>query len=424
MPAATDGCGPAHQLLRGEGAGEGVGAPSPRPRGGARGPCASTRSAPRTQLGRDATAAVADEVVAALGADLDDLADRARVRRPACRPSGRGASTPRARKRRRRGRPRPSASGTCWRCRHTRTSMRPSVVTALPHRCPPGPVGRRSRSATMPSGLDPRLPVLVGVGQLNRPHRPGRRRRSSRSSSWPRRCAAPRPTAAAPGLLAGRRLAPHHQRAVVALPRPGARRWPTGWALTPAAPRLHRRWAATSCGVVVTRAAARDPGRRARRGAASAAARPPARGRGCASDGARARLDGAGRRRARRPTGSASTGRSCTTVESRAGACSCPCRSTRCSRWRSGPGSASASTSTASASAGLWSAFSEVAATNPNAWIQQPLHRRRDRRAGRRQPDDLVPVHEAHVLEQPASTRALGSSCARSRRPSALGVPP
>ena len=49
----------------------------------------------------------------------------------------------------------------------------------------------------------------------------------------------------------------------------------------------------------------------------------------------------------------------------------------------------------------LWSAFSEVAAGNPHAWIQQALTPEEIAEPRRRQPDDLVPVHEAPLLEQP-----------------------
>ena len=48
----------------------------------------------------------------------------------------------------------------------------------------------------------------------------------------------------------------------------------------------------------------------------------------------------------------------------------------------------------------LWAGFSEVAATNPHAWIQQAYTRRGDPHALARQPHDRLPVHEAAELQQ------------------------
>ena len=49
----------------------------------------------------------------------------------------------------------------------------------------------------------------------------------------------------------------------------------------------------------------------------------------------------------------------------------------------------------------LWSRFSEVAATNPHAWIQQAFTPEEIATPSADQPDDRLPVHEAHELEQP-----------------------
>ena len=48
----------------------------------------------------------------------------------------------------------------------------------------------------------------------------------------------------------------------------------------------------------------------------------------------------------------------------------------------------------------LWAGFSEVAATNPHAWIQQAYTAEEIRTPGARQPHDRLPVHEADELEQ------------------------
>ena len=144
------------------------------------------------------------------------------------------------------------------------------------------------------------------------------------------------------GLLARGRLAPDHQRAVVAVPQPRARGRRAA-AVPRRATSRPPSWAATWSG-------SPSPGPRPRSRPASstwsrsAAARPAAPGRAC---GPRASSP-TGRCRATTcpsPTASASTGRS--SASSRAsGACGSRFTSTRCSRWRCGPGSASASTST------------------------------------------------------------------------------
>ena len=48
----------------------------------------------------------------------------------------------------------------------------------------------------------------------------------------------------------------------------------------------------------------------------------------------------------------------------------------------------------------LWSRFSEVASTNPHAWVQQAYTAEEIRTPGPEQPLDRLPVHEAHELEQ------------------------
>ena len=78
----------------------------------------------------------------------------------------------------------------------------------------------------------------------------------------------------------------------------------------------------------------------------------------------------------------------------------------------------------------LWSAFSEVAAANPDAWIQRSFTPEELTEPTAGQPDDLVPVHEAAVLEQPGRPgigphRLLGRRRRAGRRPPRpLGVPP
>ena len=71
----------------------------------------------------------------------------------------------------------------------------------------------------------------------------------------------------------------------------------------------------------------------------------------------------------------------------------------------------------------LWAGFSEVAATNPHAWIQRGVHRRGDPHAVARQPDDRVPVHEAAELQQRGGAGRRGDPVLGRARPSALGVP-
>ena len=78
----------------------------------------------------------------------------------------------------------------------------------------------------------------------------------------------------------------------------------------------------------------------------------------------------------------------------------------------------------------LWAGFSEVAATNPHAWIQEAYTAEQIRTPAARQPDDRLPVHEAPELQQrrragcgrdPVLGRA-GRGARRAARP--LGVPP
>ena len=155
------------------------------------------------------------------------------------------------------------------------------------------------RYAPRPMALDPRTPVLVGVGQVTaRPtrRRPGRPARA-RSSSWPG------PSGGGRGLRGGRRGLRRRPSALLDGPRASGRGRPLGWPLhqprawlvaerlghragrarcsPPPAATRPRRWCTTACLAIA-------PGR-PRRG-------PGHRGRGHATPAAAARRDPAGRR--------------------------------------------------------------------------------------------------------------------------------
>ena len=167
-----------------------------------------------------------------------------------------------------------------------------------------------------------------------------------------------------------------------------------------------------------------------RRRRSSAGARPSAPARRHARRGRRAAVDRAGRRRARaraaRPRPPADQhGRDATAgvmlpvqvypmfeVALRAPARPERRRAPSAHRPRCGP------------------AFTDVAATNPDAWIQQSFTADELAEPTRRKPHDRVPVHEAPELQQPGRPGlgpppVLGRSGRAGRRPDGpLGVPP
>ena len=99
-------------------------------------------------------------------------------------------------------------------------------------------------------------------------------------------------------------------------------------------------------------------------------------------------------------------------------------RSTRCSRTRCGPpraGRIDEHRDRISASCGR--GFSEVAATNPHAWIQRAYTAEEIRDADARQPHGRLPVHEAHELEQRRRAGRRRVILCSVERAEALGVP-
>ena len=74
-------------------------------------------------------------------------------------------------------------------------------------------------------------------------------------------------------------------------------------------------------------------------------------------------------------------------------------------------------------SASCGPASAHVAADNPYAWIRDAKSAEEITHGHAEQPDDRLPVPEVHELEQRRRHGARRSSCARSRRLAALGVP-
>ena len=378
-----------------------------------------TRSASASMPGVHDAAGVARQVDLAAPHRLD----RARRRRRAVvhearptRPRGRGtAARPGAG-----AGPRPSASGRCCPCTGTgrRCGERSGAVPTPDPPCSirPAPQARsrsvaRWRSACRRSvgrltrrdgvgqrgPMDPRLPVLIGGGQVNQRDGDGDLEPVGLMAEALRRAAADAGVADPSGLLA----------AADTIAAVNVISWryrdPASLVagLLGAAPA--RTWYTTAAGsspqALLSRAARRHQRRPGRPRARSAAARRGGPGCGCA-------------RRTAAPTGPCSprtwrrTGRSA--------------RGSR--RWSTTtrPGAASMMPvqvyplfeSALRAAAGrtqeehlvhvseLWAGFSAVASTNPDAWIQRALHGRGDPHLRARQPPGRLAVPQAHELEQ------------------------
>ena len=274
--------------------------------------------------------------------------------------------------------------------------------------------------------VDPRLPVIVGVGQVVATGA-GRPRRARRSTSWPTRAASPTPTAGATRSLLD-------QVGVVAIAQIGSWRYPDPGAL------LARRLGIEPRATLVSTVGGNSPqllvnelADRIQRndldvalvgGAESMHTRWRARREPRVELTWETGDDDAVRMGDRRRPARHERVRGCA-LRARAAARVPALRDRAARRGRS-----ARSTNTKQHVSELWSRFAAVAAGNPNAWSQQAVHARGDPHGLARQPHGVLPVPEAHVRQHRRGSSRGGAPvllrgrqrgrCAR--RPD--GVPP